>query len=104
MPHSLGASLTHSPNRPRSEGRDASGHLAGVQELGDGLDDELRLVDLLDVRGARYDHERPCGRDRVDDLSSKEIQLVGKYVDDLRVNISRLFRKGLRPSEVSSVV
>ena len=56
MPHSLGASLTHSPNRPRSERRDASGHLAGVQELGDGLDDELRLVDLLDVRGARYDH------------------------------------------------
>ena len=40
----------------RSEGRDASGHLAGVQELGDGLDYELRLVDLLDVRGARYDH------------------------------------------------
>ena len=68
-----------------------------MQELGDGLDDELRLVDLLDVRGARYDHERPCGRDRVDDLSSKETKLVGKYVGDLRVNISRLFPKGLRP-------
>jgi hypothetical protein len=54
----------------RSKRRDASRHLASVQELGDRLDDELRLVDLLDVRGARYQHERPRGGDRVDHLSN----------------------------------
>ena len=53
----------------RSERRDASRHLARVQELGDRLDDELRLVHLLDMRGARYEHERPRGGDGVDHLS-----------------------------------
>ena len=52
-----------------SERRDASRQLARVQELGDRLDDELRLVHLLDMRGARYEHERPRGGDGVDHLS-----------------------------------
>ena len=39
-----------------------------MQELGDRFDDELWLVDLLDVRGARYEHERPRRRNRVNHL------------------------------------
>ena len=60
--------------RERSERRDASRHLARVQELGDRLDDELRLVDLLYMRGARYEHERPRGGNGVDHLSSEEVR------------------------------